>query len=1020
VRLRVCYHGNTVHRDERGRGLARTWTRTMTEIVDKPLVFGEALRRHRVTAGLTQEALAERARLSARAISDLERGIKHRPRHATLALLVEALQLAGAARAAFEDTAYGLGASPAIRAPVRPLQPTVAPLVGRARDLAALESHLGGVGPPVLLLVGEPGIGKSRLLREAAARAAGYGLRVLEGGCQRRGGQEPYAPFPDVLQRYIGGERPVPLRAALRGCTWLVRLLPELAEGPIPPLPPWNLTPEQERRLMVAALTHFLTNIAGPAGSLLVLDDLQWASPDGLDLLTTLLRSAAVPLRVIGAYRDTEVRPSDPLAVRLADLAAAGQAAQRVVRPLATEDAARLLDGALMGWGAAPHAGTHDDGGDAGAAVRERVVQRTGGVPFFVLSCAQALCLDDNAGVEADAVVPWDVGQSIRQRLAALPLPAREVLALAAVVGRVVPRATLIELATRSEDEVLAAFDATCQARLLEEAGEDAYRFSHDVIREVIEADLGAARRAALHRRVAEALERAPGEPAVELLAYHYARSGEQDVAIRYLEQAGDRAGERCANAAAEDYYRDVVARLDAVGRVRDAAIVREKLSKILSRVARFAAALDVLERAVETYEAIGDLDRLGQVTARIETIYVALGRAEHGRERLQRLALLLEASGASHGLADVYSALMTVFLVGGQFAEQLTLADRAARWARVAQDDRLLAHIEDQRVIGLIRSGQVEEGRRRLEDALRVATASGDGALLARIGTGASPVYYAAGDFERARVCLDRALEVAERQGDVWSVVMALNNRSELAFFTGDWRQGRLDAARSVALYRETGETGFAYALTALGRLCLGAGEWDEASRYLDECVSVAIGMGDIELLRLAQVLSAERDLRAARPRAAHARLASVLDRPGLEEWDVTMWMLPVLARTYLQMGDTTEAGAVVTHTKRRAQAMDIRVVVPEILRVEALLTLRQGRYEQAARTLAEGLAVVRPLGYPYAEAQLLQVCGHMHVEKKEWAEARGRLEAAYALFVHLGARKDAEHTAQVLASLP
>src|SRR5437763_4107487 len=138
----------------------------------QPLAFGDLLRRYREAAGLTQEALAERARLSARAISDLERGVKHTPRHDTVALLAEALRLSTQERTTFTAAARGAGVSSAgvssagrCRVDAAP-QPSGAlpPFVGRTRELALLGRHLGGAGPPVLLLAGEPGIGKSRLL----------------------------------------------------------------------------------------------------------------------------------------------------------------------------------------------------------------------------------------------------------------------------------------------------------------------------------------------------------------------------------------------------------------------------------------------------------------------------------------------------------------------------------------------------------------------------------------------------------------------------------------------------------------------------------------------------------------------------------------------------------------------------------------------------------------------------------------------------------------------------------------
>jgi hypothetical protein len=175
---------------------------------------------------------------------------------------------------------------------------------------------------------------------------------MLEGGCQRRGGHEPYAPLLAALRRHIHHASPAQQRTELAGCAWLVRLLPELANGPIEPLPAWTLPPEQERRLMVEAVLRFLANVAGPTGTLLVLDDLQWASPDALDVLTALARAAAeVPLRVLGAYRHTEVGPHDPLSVMLADLAQARLAMQHTLPPLTPQEAGQLLAGLLADHG---------------------------------------------------------------------------------------------------------------------------------------------------------------------------------------------------------------------------------------------------------------------------------------------------------------------------------------------------------------------------------------------------------------------------------------------------------------------------------------------------------------------------------------------------------------------------------------------------------------------------------------------------------------------------------------------
>jgi predicted ATPase len=122
-----------------------------------------------------------------------------------------------------------------------------------------------------------------------------------------------------------------------------------------------------------------LANDADPAGTLLLLDDLQWAGADALELLTTLVRQRAALARVIGAYRSTEVGAQHPLGSKLADLAQACLAAQHLLLPLVGAAGAQLLDGLLAGTDRPP------------PAARARVLARTGGVQFFLVSCAQAL-----------------------------------------------------------------------------------------------------------------------------------------------------------------------------------------------------------------------------------------------------------------------------------------------------------------------------------------------------------------------------------------------------------------------------------------------------------------------------------------------------------------------------------------------------------------------------------------------------------------------------------------------------
>ena len=506
---------------------------------DAPPTCGQLLQRYRMLAGLTQEELAERAGYSGNYIGKLEQDQRELPA-AAADRLAAVLSLADQDRAA-------LRAARERRQGSRELPARL--LAGRDAEMAQIRQLLAEAGPPVLLLAGEPGMGKTRLLEEAASRAAGGGWGVARGGCLRRA-QDAYAPLSgaldDALQRLPTGQRAEALRQAGR----VDLLLPELAlsggPGPGEAEAPGGVQPEQQRRLLVSSAGRLLRAVAGPAGTLLVLDDLHWAGPDAVDLLAALLAAAgSPPLRVIGAYRDSETPAG--LGEFVADLARASLVRVLPLGPLTDADAGRLL------LQLAPEE-------EQQSAVLPAIVRRAGGVPFFLVSYAEQVRGGGQGG--ASLAVPWTVAQVIGQRVAALPGPAKELLSVAAVAGRVVPHTLLAQVTGSDDEQVLEAVETALEARLLAEDGTDGYRFTHDLIRETVENGLSAARRRRLHRRIGQALEYQPGVPA-ESLAFHFSHSGEDGTAAGYLELAGDQAQQRVAYAAAAEFYAAAAARLE-------------------------------------------------------------------------------------------------------------------------------------------------------------------------------------------------------------------------------------------------------------------------------------------------------------------------------------------------------------------------------------------------------------------------------------------------------------------------
>jgi transcriptional regulator with XRE-family HTH domain/tetratricopeptide (TPR) repeat protein len=975
--------------------------------------FGKLLKRYRAAAGLTQEELAERAGLSVEGISALERGVNRSPRRDTVDLLADALALAPADHAAFTAaarTASRPGAATPLPAAIwpAPLAPGGAPppLLGRAHDLARIERHLAGDGPPVLLLSGEPGIGKSRLLYEAAERAPAAGWTLLAESCHRRSGQEPFAPLLGALQRSIAGLA-ANERAALEGCAWLSRLLPELAGTVAVPAVGWELPPEQERRLMFAAVARYLANVAGPAGTLLVLDDLQWAGADALDLLAALVQSSSAPLRVLAAYRATDVSPHDALAALLADLAREGSVEDLPIEPLGREAASSLLNDLLAGTS------------DPQPAVREQVVRATGGVPFFLISYAQGL-RTGALGAGSLESVPWNAAQTIRQRVAALTEPARELIGMAAVAGDVVTRRVLLAAGTQAEPELLAALDAACHARLLVEEGEGGYRFAHELIREVVAGDLSAARRAVLHRRLADAVEHLPGTPPDGLLAYHAVRAGEQEKAVLYLERAGDRAAHLYAYAEAEGYYRELVGRLDSLGDTAEAARAREKLGGVLRATARYPAALETLDRAARTFAALEMSEDVGRVTALIGQVHSDRGAPAEGVARLRPVIEALTTEDASPAvLAGLHDALAQLLHLSGSYDEQLAASVRAAELARASGDKRLLAQVEMRRGNALRMLGRLREAAGVLEAAVDLLAAAGDTRTLAHALDNVSMVYLLRGELDRTANAIARALALAEEVGDPLMVALMIFRRGMNSFAAGAWADAQRDFERAAVIVREVGVAWVSpYAAAGRGILSLAQGRYGVAADELDEAVALAELSGDMQALRWAQGALAERDLLDGRPDAATSRLEPLLDRPGQQEGVVT-YLLPLVAWAALDRGDEVQAAAVLDECLARAVPERILLGQVDALRVLAALRLRQNRRQDAEAALNDALTLSRALPYPYAEAKALYVYGQLHSTSGEPAQARGRFKAALAICRGLGERLYADRIERALDSL-
>jgi tetratricopeptide (TPR) repeat protein len=723
-------------------------------------------------------------------------------------------------------------------------------------------------------------------------------------------------------------------------------------------------------------------------------------------LLTLLTRSpAATPLRVLGAYRTTEVRPPDPLGHALGDLAAAGLAAQQWLGPLAPEEASTLLQRLLAGEP------------DPGSARREQVLARTGGVPFFLVSCAEALRGGTLASEEE--AVPWTVAQSIRQRVAALPVPAQEALGVAAVLGRQMQRSVLVAACTSSGQETRAlvgALEEVALAHLLVETGADHYQFPHDLIREVVLADLSALRRRHAHAQIAAALEHAPGEPPVEQLAEHYRQTDDHEKARLYLERAGDRARSRYAQSAAEGYYRALLERVD---RPLEAARVSWKLSRVLSAQARDDEVLALLEQAMERYRLAGDPAGEWRTLTQIGFEYIYLGNSQAGLARLEPWLTSIKQAGLPEVQTSFQSCLSLLYVFNWQFQEALAQSEEALSIAETQGSARGVQLARRVRAGALQGLGHIEESIQILEPLVPPQEAIRDEGPLYIVSL-LSLGYYLSGDFARGGAALDRGLEAAGRMDSrLWKAIFQALHGHE-AFLRGEWRQARQDWEQVLETTRHSRRSWARFLIrVGLGQLDLAEGQYDQALPQLEEALTLRQEGGQIIPLRLVESLLAEEDLLHGQAARARARLEALMRRLGNQPSIYDAEFLPLLGWAALEVGEEEQAEGLIAAGIERAHTSQHRLALVDALRIQAQLYLRQQRWAEADAPMEEALLLCRAMPYPYAEAKALYVCGLLHQAKGEQEAARKRLEAALAICARLGERLYAEQMEQALAGL-
>jgi class 3 adenylate cyclase/tRNA A-37 threonylcarbamoyl transferase component Bud32 len=699
---------------------------------------------------------------------------------------------------------------------VSDLLETADPFIGRQREQeqlrAALARVLSGEGVTVMV-VGEPGIGKTRLTDEFATFARLRGAQVLLGHCYEGGVSVPYLPFVEAFRQHARTRDDEALRRDLgAGAPEVATLVSEVRRR-LPEIPePTPLEGEAERIRLFESVASFLRNAAAATPLTLILDDLHWADKPTLLLLQHLARSiAGERVLLVGTYRDVELERTHPLSEIVAVLRREQLYERVLLRGLSFEGVRDLLRAR--------------SGQDPPEGFVQRLLDETEGNPFFLAEVLRhlteigAIRREDGQWTGDLSLIEQNIPEGVREvigrRLSLLDEATNQMLTIASAMPDGFSYEVLTRVSELGEDALLDTLDATLRARLIVERKDDrggAYEFTHALIRQTLYGELSTPRRVRLHRQIGEALETlhaASLEPQLPALAYHFfqaVQTGGSDKAVDYSRRAGERAAELMAHEEAAAHFDRALQALDFAGAPEDS--VRCELLLGLAQ-ARFRsgdgeASQASFRAAAEIAQSCGLPEALARAALGFAGPQATYGPAVPERVRLLEAALEALGPDDSRLRARLLGRLAQEFVFSEEHDKSAPLAEEAVAVARRLGDPVTLARALMGMRWAIGGPDEPERQRALSEETVRLAIQAGDReAQLAAYNFLINDLRHAE-QMEPARRAIAEQARLADELRQPfyrwWSLLYAASE----AMFQGQYTEAQRLASEALAIGRQ------------------------------------------------------------------------------------------------------------------------------------------------------------------------------------------------------------------------